>query len=859
MSKINKIRLSGTDYDIQDVSATSVVELTQAEYDDLPASAKTDNILYIITDSTVDYITSAQTQSAITAAVSGKTNQSDFTGHTADTTIHVTAQDKTNWNNKSDFSGDYNDLTNKPTIPTVPTNVSDFTNDAGYVTSTAVTQAISEATSGKADSSAVTESLATKVNVADNNVPAFSGVPLAINVNEYYASLQLKTIYIKNNDTTQHTNVVLGSFSYYNGSYNASLIVSGSSISISGITAITNTDTSYYTFTLENGVCRIDFLGSCYFTEITLEGDGFSFYYIHNNNYSSGQSSTVIENTVYDALTELGKDIVDMNDSGRFVNVSKAQDITGQKNFIGDKGIKFSQKTSSNKPGFVIYAVDTANTTTEAATFEFRPNTFTIDSVQHPLLYLGHYRTSTIANKGIPQTVVGFRQYDQKNAAAYHYLMPLPEKAKTPFSLTTSFKDYYAPMGFKNGSTMITADDTGVVDLSSEFSGKADAATTYTKTEVDTALATKQTTLTAGTGIAITNNVISTTGGGGNSVVELTQAAYDALVTVDPDTFYIITDAEAGDLTNYYTKSETNTLLNAKQATLVSGTNIKTINNESILGEGNIDIQGGGGKAVTGGTNISITTGETADTINCTLPISADSKGIYTTTSYPFKSNSQKKGNVVFGYNNSLDTFGYSNSSNYNVFFGSENYISENGSNMFIGGSYNRNDIFSQSNLSNIVLFGYNNRIRNQYEASFGLFNVSQRNGDYSGNTLFSVGNGTSNSARHNAFEIRQNGDIYITLDGQDVKLQDNLGGGGASYSAGTGIDITNNVISVSGVVETSAITTSVTSSSTDAQVPSAKAVNDKLGGLSLVKLTQAEYNALSPNYDSNTLYVING
>lgn len=33
------------------------------------------------------------------------------------------------------FSGSYTDLTNKPTIPTVPTNVSDFTNDAGYISS----------------------------------------------------------------------------------------------------------------------------------------------------------------------------------------------------------------------------------------------------------------------------------------------------------------------------------------------------------------------------------------------------------------------------------------------------------------------------------------------------------------------------------------------------------------------------------------------------------------------------------------------------------------------------------------------------------------------------------------------------
>ena len=101
---------------------------------------------------------------------------------------------------------------------------------------------------------------------------------------------------------------------------------------------------------------------------------------------------------------------------------------------------------------------------------------------------------------------------------------------------------------------------------------------------------------------------IGGTGGGGNPTVELTQAEYDALVTagtVSADTYYIITDAQAGDLTNYYTKTETNTLLGGKQATLVSGTNIKTINNESILGSGNIEIEGGGGSDI----NVVQTTG----------------------------------------------------------------------------------------------------------------------------------------------------------------------------------------------------------------------------------------------------------
>ena len=57
-------------------------------------------------------------------------------------------------------------------------------------------------------------------------------------------------------------------------------------------------------------------------------------------------------------------------------------------------------------------------------------------------------------------------------------------------------------------------------------------------------------------------------------------------------------------------------------------------------------------------------------------------------------------------------------------------------------------------------------------------------------------------------------------------------------------------------LVETSAVTTSVSSSSTDTQVPSAKAVYDQLGGLKLVKLTQSEYDALQ-THDSSTLYVI--
>lgn len=62
-------------------------------------------------------ISSAQCQAQIDQSISGKTNQSDFSAHTADTSIHVTTAQTASWDAKSDFSGSYNDLTNKPTIP----------------------------------------------------------------------------------------------------------------------------------------------------------------------------------------------------------------------------------------------------------------------------------------------------------------------------------------------------------------------------------------------------------------------------------------------------------------------------------------------------------------------------------------------------------------------------------------------------------------------------------------------------------------------------------------------------------------------------------------------------------------------
>ena len=71
-------------------------------------------------------------------------------------------------------SGDYDDLTNKPTIPTVPTNVSAFTNDAGYTTNegtiTGITMnGVSKGTSGVVDLGTVITDISGKQDVIDSS------------------------------------------------------------------------------------------------------------------------------------------------------------------------------------------------------------------------------------------------------------------------------------------------------------------------------------------------------------------------------------------------------------------------------------------------------------------------------------------------------------------------------------------------------------------------------------------------------------------------------------------------------------------------------------------------------------------
>ena len=359
-----------------------------------------------------------------------------------------------------------------------------------------------------------------------------------------------------------------------------------------------------------------------------------------------------------------------------------------------------------------------------------------------------------------------------------------------------------------------------------------------------------------------------------------------------------IADTNNTTYTNFYTKPmvKLQDVLDGKQDTLSAGTNI-TITDNVISAEG-------GGKAIEAGRGISITTGETADTISFNLPISAGTGNnsiIEGGSTSAMSSGDHAEGRYTYanGRNYPAHAEGYQTSAmSYSCHAeGQSTKASEEcahaegkstkasgeashaeGYDTKANGSFSHAEGYytsatSISNVSGIQTYqgyqsrhaegcntkannasthteGYYTNANNFGEHAGGVYNVSNSAtttwGD-SGNTLFSVGNGTAENARHNAFEIRQNGDIYITSGGTDIKLQDNLGSTIEISSAITSGD--TNPVQGGAIYDKFDEVEQVTAAGLNA-------LNDKFGGLKLMKITQAQYNALATK-DQNTLYIV--
>ena len=280
-----------------------------------------------------------------------------------------------------------------------------------------------------------------------------------------------------------------------------------------------------------------------------------------------------------------------------------------------------------------------------------------------------------------------------------------------------------------------------------------------------------------------------------NPTVELTQAEYDALVsagTVSADTYYIISDATAFDPTTKVDTSAftaysaaTNTALNNKVDTSAITSSVTSASTDSEIPTAKAvwEAASGGGTTYTAGRGISIAN----DTISFNLPISAG------TGTNSIAEGSSNVASGAYSHAEGLNTSATTtcshtegqNTSTYGSYSHAEGRGTKARGNWSHAEGYN-----SEANGTLSHVNGFEVNAYNHSETSIGRHNnsvsASTTFGD-SGNTLFSVGNGTADNARHNAFEIRQNGDIYLSSGGTDIKLQDHLGGG--SITVDTALD----------------------------------------------------------------------
>ena len=142
------------------------------------------------------------------------------------------------------FSGDYNDLTNTPTIPTVPTNVSAFNNDAGYITM---------------DSIPDFPVIPTDVSVFNNDVPYVTESELILSINE------TNSTFVTLNNTIDSMNVAIDSLrnriADLEGTHTAPVVMTTGISNVAYNTATLNGSVVY------SGGSTVAARGFCYGTE----------------------------------------------------------------------------------------------------------------------------------------------------------------------------------------------------------------------------------------------------------------------------------------------------------------------------------------------------------------------------------------------------------------------------------------------------------------------------------------------------------------------------------------------------------------------------------------------------------------
>jgi len=366
---------------------------------------------------------------------------------------------------------------------------------------------------------------------------------------------------------------------------------------------------------------------------------------------------------------------------------------------------------------------------------------------------------------------------------------------------------------------------------------------------------------------------IQGTGGGGSPTVELTQAEYDALVsagTVSANTYYIITDAQSPDISLYWTSAQTQSAINAavsgkvdtstfdtysgnvetalsgKQDTLSAGTNITIVDNV-------ISATGGGGTVESAITSGSTNAVESKALYSELRFVNGESETTLTfengySTNYPngcTKLNvevDESSGTFIFFYNSDNQKLG-----SIEIHIWDSNIDVDNS---FDGASYEISGttvIITYPTVTNVTKIMVGSTGDDNYVYKAVVPSATPLIDQVVANTTALASKADTattytKTETDNAITAATSTKQDTLVSGTNIKTINNesiLGSGNIDIQGGGSVDQT------------------IISGSTNAVAGGA--VYTQLDGLKLKKITQSAYDALSPNYDANTLYVING
>ena len=305
----------GGEINLQNYYTKSEIDASQAAQDTAIAAKAPQATTYTKTE--VNNLVSPKANSADLATVATSGSYNDLTDKPNIPAMQV----QSDWNQTGTSEPDY--IKNKPTIPTVPTDVSAFTNDAGYLINTDI--------EGKADKS----DTYTKTEVDDiiSQVQAGQGSSLK----NYYTKTQ-----IDSQQAVQDAAIALKA----NSADLATVATSGDYDDLSNKPTIPTVPTNVSAFTNDAGYLTKHQSLDNYYTKFETDNkiDDKIDAYVEENIYTSAETNALFQQKI-NAQHKLSSDLVDdTNKTNKFVTTEEKAAWNAKSDFSG------SYNDLTNKP-----------------------------------------------------------------------------------------------------------------------------------------------------------------------------------------------------------------------------------------------------------------------------------------------------------------------------------------------------------------------------------------------------------------------------------------------------------------------------------------------------------------------------